>query len=194
MGWRIVGLCAVVLVATVTTCAAQGPSATQQTFVRNYLAAITAQDLSALKRQVHPASLACIGDANQDFFDVIFARTLERIPLPVYRLTAVSRTGSNLPPPEFARYPVPPTHQVQIDFRTASGKDVTLVRLIAPSDGVWFEVIACPTAEGLQAFRQRQAEAQEQRAKVEQLVQGLREPLRSGRQRHRPHRHARTLG
>ena len=103
MGWRIVGLCAVFLVATVTTCAAQGPSATQQTFVRNYLAAITAQDLPALKRQVHPASLGCIDDSNQDFFDVIFARTLEQIPLPVYRLTAVSRTGPTPPPAEFAR-------------------------------------------------------------------------------------------
>lgn len=157
---RTVALAVVAGVASVSAQPAGDPA--QRTFVREYMAAITAKDVEALKRQIHPASLACMNEANREFFDFIFERALDRAPAATYQLTDVSAAPAGDPPfwPKgFARYPVRPTHQVQIDFETAPGRHMALVRVIAPAGGAWFEVMPCPTAEGLQAFRRRQGTA-----------------------------------
>ena len=81
--------------------------------------------------------------------------------------------------PSLFRYPVPPTHEVQIDFETSGGRSKTLVRMLAPSEGAWREVLPCPTVDSVRMFRERQAAAKEQRAGAEQLAAAIDEPLLS---------------
>ena len=160
----------------------EGGDAAQQKFARDYMAAVTSRDLAALKRLVHPASLACIDDTTRDFFDVLFGRQLRERPISTYRLTRVGPfkgAPSSLVPPEYVRYPVSPTHEVQIDFETGPNRSTTLIRAIAFTNGAWFEVLVCPTAEGLRVFRQRQQAAEQQRARASQLATAIQEPLLS---------------
>jgi hypothetical protein len=160
---RVVPAVALAVVAGVASVSAQpAGDPAQQTFVREYMAALASKDVAALERQIHPASRACMNEANRDFFDFVFARALDSRPAASYQLTDVSPAPAGGPPfwpAGFARYPVRPTHQVQIDFETAPGRHIALVRVIARSGGAWFEVMPCPTAEGLQAFRRRQGTA-----------------------------------
>ena len=52
-----------------------------------------------------------------------------------------------------------------------------MIRDLAAVDGVWLAVVACPTEEGLAAFRQvRQADAAEQ-ARARELAAGVDAPL-----------------
>src|SRR5262245_34039661 len=163
--------------------AASGPGdAAQQKFARDYMAAVIARDVSALKRVIHPASLACIDDTTRDFFDFVLGRELRERPISTYRVTRIGPLEKFplLPgSPEQFRFPVPPTHEVQIDFDRGPGRSTTLIRAIAFADGAWFEVLVCPTAEGMRTFRRRQQAAAEQRARATQLASTIQEPLLS---------------
>jgi len=162
--------------------AAEPGAPAQRTFVRDYMAAVSARDLSALKRLVHPASLACVDDTNRDFFDFVFARELRERPVATYRVTRIDPLPGPPPlpgSPALFRYPVRPTHEVQIDFETEPARSTTLVRQIALVHGAWFEVVVCPTAEGVQAFRQRQQAAERQRIRAAELAAAIQEPLLS---------------
>lgn len=55
---------------------AEDISAAQRALVERYVAAITAQDATALKALFHPATRACVNSANEDFFEFLFGNDL----------------------------------------------------------------------------------------------------------------------
>ena len=126
------------------------------------MSAVVANDIAAVRRVIHPASLACIDDSNRDFFDFILANEVRDRPgASSYRITRIGpATGiaDSLVPPGMFRYPVQPTHEVQIDFQRGPNRSTTVIRQIARSGASWFEVLPCPTPDGLEAFRRRQSE------------------------------------
>ena len=160
--------------------------AAQRAFVDGFVAAVVAQDGEKLKPLVHPASLACMNEANRDYFDFLLAQdfryasalrggyTLTRF-APVDAETAtMSEMGGLL------RNPAPPTHQFQIDTPfDANNKSLTLMRLAAQSNGAWFVVTSCPTQQGLAFFRERMATGAKQQARARALAEDLHDPLLS---------------
>ena len=163
---RVTLVLAAALVLVANTAAAQTAAPGdpgQRTFVNDYMAAVGAKDVAALRRLIHPASLACMNDSNRDFYDVLFANAVKEGPRSSYRITRIGPTtglAEKLVPAGMIRYPVTPTHEVRIDFETGPNRSKTLIRQIAMADGSWLEVMPCPTPEGLEAFRRRQAGAQ----------------------------------
>ena len=154
---------------------------THRIFVAEYVAAVNARDAERFRRLVHPKSLACITDDNRDFSDEWVARAFRHTLPDTYRLTSVRALGPNAPamvPSSMAINPIPPTHTIQIDAQTAPHSFVTILLQVTQSAGAWLQVMPCPTAEGLTAFRSAKKANAALDARVKALAEGLQEPLR----------------
>jgi len=180
------GLVAGMVVLAAASAWAQGVAvpinASHRIFVAEYVAAVNARDAERFRRLVHPASLACITDANRDFYDEWVARAFRHTLPDTYRLASVQTVPPNAPalvPPAMATNPVPATHQIQIDAETGPYRFVTILLQVTQSAGAWLQVMPCPTAEGLAAFRAAKKKGAAQDARVKALAEGLRDPLRS---------------
>jgi hypothetical protein len=165
---------------------AQPADATQRALVERYVSAVKSQDLGALKNVYDPASLRCITPDTDDYFNFIFAQEL-RYGAQLgngYILTRFDPADSNsLAFSEMGGMspnPVQPTHEFQIDTSFDSNNhSLTIQRLAVEHDGNWFIVLGCPTPKAVEFFRQRRADGEQQKARAEQLVTELREPLLS---------------
>ena len=150
-------------------------------FADQYVAAARARDAARYRKLIHPKSLACITDDNRDFFDDWMARAFRWKWEGPYRIAAVralAQDASPTMPASMGRYPVAPTLKIQIDLQMSATRAGTLLAEIAPVGATWYQVVPCPTAQGLAAFRStRQANAA-QEAKAQSLAQGLAAPLR----------------
>ena len=157
-------------------------NASHRIFVAEYVAAVNARDAERFRRLVHPQSLACITDDNRDFYDEWMARAFRRTLPDTYRLQSVRALGPNAPPmvpAHMAINPVPPTHTIQIDAQPAPYRFVTILLQVTQSAGTWLQVMPCPTAEGLAAFRAAKKANAAQDARVKTLADGLPDSLRS---------------
>jgi hypothetical protein len=151
-------------------------------FADQYVAAARAHDAARYRKLIHPKSLACITDDNRDFFDDWMARAFRWKWEGPYRIAAVralTKDASPTMPASMGRYPVAPTHQIQIDLQMSATRAGTLLAEIAPVGTTWYQVVPCPTAEGLAAFRSTKQANAVQDAKAQSLAQGLAAPLRA---------------
>ena len=165
---------------------AEDIDAAQRAFVDRYVAAITARDGENLKKLIHPASLACMTEANRDYFDFVSTQDLRYASAlgggytlsnfaPIDTQTAATSEMGGL-----VKNPVPPTHQFQIDTPfDASNRSVTVMRVVAQANGAWFIVTGCPTEQGLAFFRERMAAGAKQQAHARALLDDLHDPLLS---------------
>jgi hypothetical protein len=177
-------------VALLMTGAWQGPAQAdddpaRRAAVADYIAALGAQDLNALRQVTHPATLACISDENRDFFDFLFANELRHGPdmkgkVRIARLEpVVDGSFSAEGMPGLVPFPVRPSYEVQIDVERSASRSLTLVRSLALDGARWHVVLGCPTKKGLVVFREAQKRREAQRTRAEQLASELREPARS---------------
>ena len=151
-------------------------------FADQYVAAARARDAARYRKLIHPKSLACITDDNRDFFDDWMTRAFRWKWEGPYRIAAVralAKDAAPTMPASMGRYPVAPTHQIQIDLQMSATRAGTLLAEIAPVGTAWYQVVPCPTAEGLAAFRSTKAANAAQDAKAQSLAQGLAAPLRA---------------
>jgi hypothetical protein len=154
--------------------------------VERYVAAVVARDGDNLKKLMHPASLACMSEANRDYFDFLASQDLRYASAfgGGYTLSSFApldaQTSAMTEMGGLVRNPVPPTHQFQIDTPfDASNRSVTVMRMAAQTNGTWFIVTGCPTTEGLAFFRERMAAGDKQQARARALADELNDPLRS---------------
>ena len=180
----------VLFVALVVAGAWQRPAladddAARRAAVADYIAALGAQDLSALRQVIHPASLACINDNNRDFFDFLFGNELRhgrdlKGNVRIIRLEPVvdgSFAAEGMP--GLVPFPVKPSYEVQIEVERSATSSLTLVRSLALHEARWHVVLGCPTEKGLVSFREAQKRREAQRTRAEQLASALSEPARS---------------
>lgn len=156
--------------------------ASHRHFVDQYVAAARARDAVRYRKLIHPQSLACITDDNRDFFDDWMARAFRWKWEGPYRIAAVralAKDGAPTMPVSMGRYPVAPTHQIQIDLQMSATRAGSLLADIAPVGTTWYQVVPCPTAEGLAAFRSTKQANVAQEAKAQSLAQRLAAPLRA---------------
>jgi hypothetical protein len=179
---RLVAVAAGVLVLQAASPAAAQPGdAARQRFARDYMAAIRGRDPAKLKALFHPATLACINARTRAYFEDGFAEELRSGAAlqAAYAIEGVrvlkGPSALNLAP-GFA-YPTPPTFEIQIDTQTLDHHKASLLRYVAPANGVWLIVDPCPNEDGLKAYLAERAKGDAQRAEAARTVAALPGPL-----------------
>jgi hypothetical protein len=139
----------------------------QRIFAEAYVDAVTGMDIERYKYLLHPRTLACMNSDNADYFRLIFDHrigkdanhprlSVEKLPEKVRVIDAMNARGWN--------YPVTPTHAFHINLVSTSPTRSTMVVFAILDDGVWYEILPCPTGSALNEMRQaRVAIALEQR-------------------------------
>jgi len=145
-------------------------------FVAEYVAAVNARDAERFRRLVHPKSLACVSDANRDFYDEWVARAFRHTLPDTYRLTSVKALPPNTPPivpPGMAIDPLPAT------FRAAKKKgaaqDARVKALAAAlADPLRAEILALVKAgKKIDAVKHYQAASGEDLTTAKSVVEAL---------------------
>lgn len=153
----------------------------QRTFAEAYLAAVTGPNIEHYKRQLHPTTRACMNRGTVDYFNVIFKRrtgqvatnprlSVEKLPEKFEMVETMQSHGWT--------YAVRPTHAFHIDLVSTGPKQSMIVAFAALDNGVWYEVLPCPSKKALDTMRQAQARDEAEWVKARQLAASLQNPLR----------------
>lgn len=170
------------LVGPAATASAQNGNPAQQQLVQSYVTAVRAHDPARVLALFHPKVLACRNDSTRDYFDYLASQNLRQVPPAQYKISITPLPASGpaaILPATMFKYPVQPTHQLQLDWNNSPTSSVTVMRNIAAQDGRWFMVEACPSAEGMKTFRDGMARRQQQQAHAQALAAKVKDPLRS---------------
>jgi hypothetical protein len=163
-----------------------GPTAdltpSQRVFATAYLRAVTGSDVRQYTRLVHPASLACRREDNEEFFVDVFARhqglsarepqvLVESLPPRLQLFDFIAKQGFD--------YPVRPTHLFHVDVISTGEKQLRLGAFSVLLDGSWYEVLPCPTTEAVTRYRAKKAQAAADDAKARELARLMQDQLRA---------------
>jgi len=157
--------------------------AARRTAVDRFLTAMRAQDPERVKASYHPAVRGCMTPETRAFFDVIVADDLRdgrRLgPYKVTRIRRVTEAPSllTLPPDGFA-YPVKPTHEAQIDWKTGPNSTFVVLRYLASDADRWYVDYPCPNARGMAFITKVMAERAQQVAEGRKLADAMPPDLR----------------
>ncbi|CDT33671.1 exported hypothetical protein [Vibrio coralliirubri] len=176
-------LCSLALVSPFTL--AEQLAQEEQKYVDRYVTAVNSKNLSALKSLSHPSYLNCISDENQDFFDSLFQKDLERNIPPDYKVSFSKLTVDNAKTEREGAskiglpYPVLPTHDMQIDFAKSEYSFVTIHRKLILESGEFYQVGGCPEVHILERYRVMQKRRKEDLLTAKKLLGELTEEQRS---------------
>jgi hypothetical protein len=197
----LVGLAGAALVLVGAACAprpavAAAPDAAQRQFAANLVAALQTQDAARLAGLYHPAMRACETPATKAYFDfgrredllsgaaLTGAFTIESVQPVIPRGAAAGKAAPlGLLPADGFSYPVPPTHQIQINAQMKDRETLYMVRTIARDGAAWRLVDPCPNAKGMAFFDDQRAKGAAQRQAGLQRVAAMAAPLREEMQR-----------
>jgi hypothetical protein len=154
----------------------------QRTFAQAYLTAVTGPDIERYKVLLHPATRACMNKDNADFFETIFKRrvghvavsprlSVEKVPEKFEMLDAMNARGWI--------YPARPTHVFHIQVASRGTNQSEIMAFGALDNGVWYEVLPCPSAKALGDMRVTQQKNEAEAAKARQLAASMKDPLRA---------------
>jgi hypothetical protein len=141
------------------------PEALAQAFVD----AVNAHSMERRVDLVHPKSRACMSPETDDYFSWIFSRQLKYV-IPGGKYSASVQVLSGLSKAGIGGYPVPPTHQLQINFSTGDNRSTSVVLLIVKDGPRWYEVLACPGPEAVAGARRSTIESQRQENQAQKIA------------------------
>lgn len=153
----------------------------QQTFANAYVSAITGTDIERYIRLIHPRTRACINAENADFFNKIFERRVRRVAKnPRFSVEKV-RDASRFSPARNngLNYPSRPSHIIHINLISSASKQYAISALVVRENGLWYEVLPCPSAKSLVMMREAQRKDAEENLKARAMADSLQEPLRT---------------
>jgi hypothetical protein len=173
-GWRrAIALAALLLARPFASRPAVAADPAQALLAQQLVAAMQEKDADMLERLLHPSVRACIDASNREYFDWLTHKAVNA-PSNNYKTTIEPLKENAVPPflpPDMFKYPIRPTHQLQIHW--SDGNDTTVViRTIAALDGVWYVVFPCPDAAGAKFVH-------EAHDRAVTLAAAVTEPLRS---------------
>ncbi|PYV07901.1 MAG: hypothetical protein DMG07_27275 [Acidobacteria bacterium] len=135
------------------------------------------------KALLHPKCLACMTAQNQEFYDSVFSRQ-SKDTVPANYKTTVEPIAANqglLFENELV-YPLRPSHELQIHFKTENTKafsSTTLVVFVVYDAGRWQQVLPCPGPDTIAKMRVHKEESAKQDRRAQQLAANLSDPLRA---------------
>lgn len=153
----------------------------QQTFSQSYLSAITGPDIERYKRLLHPRTRACMTAGNADFFNTIFARRVNRVARnPRVTMEKLKDAGKFSPARNNGlSYPSRPSHALHINLVSSGNKQYAISALAVRENGIWYEVLPCPSSRSLDLMREAQRQDADETIKARALADSLQEPLRT---------------
>ena len=158
-----------------------GGSLTGQThaeFAAAFVSAVNADDEEQLRALVHRKCLAQITEQNEDFYTEAFLQDLiSQVPEGYdIEVTPIEEGDALLLSDQFD-YPVRPTHNLRMDFAVSEEFRASIAQQLAPEGDRWAIVIPCPSADTLAAMRESGTLVGDHRARAEELIKELKEPL-----------------
>jgi hypothetical protein len=153
----------------------------QQTFAQEYVAAVTGPDIERYKRLLHPRTRACMNADNADYFNNIFARRTGRSAKnPRSTLEKVKDYGMFSPARNNGvSYPARPSHLLHINLVSTASKQYALSVYLVRENGLWYEVLPCPSAKSLVMLREANRKDAEENMKARAMADSLQDPLRT---------------
>jgi hypothetical protein len=151
---------------------------THEEFAAAFVSAVNADDEEQLRALVHRKCLAQITEQNEDFYTEVFLQDLiSQVPEDYgIDVTPIGMEDQLLLGDQFD-YPVRPTHDLRIDFAVNEEYGASIAQQLAPEGDHWAIVIPCPSADTLAAMRESGALVEDHRARAEELIKELKEPL-----------------
>jgi hypothetical protein len=125
----------------------------QREFAGRLIAAMGAKDLAKMNEMVAPTVRACFNKDTQPYLDELLKKQMKHQVPKDYKLRVGSVPPQVSGPSKYATIPLAPTQVLEIEFSQADNS-ITLNRLIAQEHGKWYMVTSCPTAAGMDRFRQ----------------------------------------
>ena len=153
----------------------------QQTFANAYVSAITGTDIERYVRLIHPRTRACMNAENADFFNKIFERRIRRV-VRNPRMSVEKVTDGAMFSPTRTNglsYPSRPSHVIHINLVSSAAKQYSISALVVRENGIWYEVLPCPSAKSLVMMREANRRDAEENQKARALADSLQEPLRT---------------
>ncbi len=148
-----------------------------EAFARTFVTAVNNGQLQARHALLHAKVGACVTRDTRPYFDSIFARQARsRIPAD-YRARASKIAGQAPLSDGRSPYPVPPTHQLQIDYGSEL-RSTTLILLVAHDGERWRQVLGCPSAETVAVAARAGAARERDDRRARALADSIREPMR----------------
>jgi hypothetical protein len=131
----------------------QAPASAER-LASNYIAAINAKDRARLIGLVHSHCLSNLSALEQQFMDECLEREF-KYPIPDDRKVTTTLFASNSLASQVLggmTWRIEPTHQLQIDFRTGTNREVCLIRCIVEDRGAWFLDLPILNEDGLKRY------------------------------------------
>ena len=153
----------------------------QRTFAQSYLSAITGPDIERYKRLIHPRTRACMNAENADFFNRIFERRVRRVAkdprmsIEKVKNPAMFSSARN----NGMSYPARPSHMIHINLISTGSKQYSVLALVVRENGLWYEVLPCPSAKSLVTMREAQRKDAEENLRARAMADSLQDPLRT---------------
>jgi len=153
----------------------------QQTFANAYLSAITGPDIERYKRLIHPRTRSCMSAENADFFNRIFERRVRRVARnPSMSVEKVRDAGLySSARSNGLNYPSRPSHIIHINLISTGSKQYAISALVVRENGLWYEVLPCPSARSLGVMREAQRLDAEENLRARAMADSLQEPMRA---------------
>src|SRR5215831_2045933 len=145
------------------------PSPDQLRFANEYIRAVNAGDVRALRRLVPTKTLACFNPRTEPYLTSWLRRQTQHPISKPYSIKVQLYDESDLAPSALFTLPVTPTHQLNITTVAAQEEPVVLGRPIAYIDGRWYETAPCPTDLGMEQFVGREDRRNKEYAKLDTL-------------------------
>ena len=153
----------------------------QRTFANEYVSAITGSDIERYVRLIHPRTRACMNTENADFFNKIFERRVRRVVKnPRFSVEKV-RDAAMFSPTRTngLNYPSRPSHIIHINLISSASKQYAISAHVVRENGIWYEVLPCPSAKSLVALREANRKDAEENLKARAMADSLQDPLRT---------------
>jgi hypothetical protein len=166
------------MLAASSALAADDAARIENAFVKPWVEALRSQDRGRIIRFFHPATRACINPSTKFFFDTLLDREIDENVRGSYHVSGLMPMQGAPPallPDHKFRYPVQPAYQVDVQFDET---DLVMTRWVAQSNGSWYEVYPCPSAEGMAFFRKEVADNAKRLKELAQIAADIHDPLR----------------
>ncbi|HKF53425.1 MAG TPA: hypothetical protein VKB26_14010 [Candidatus Acidoferrales bacterium] len=154
--------------------------ATINELVSRYVAASNAHDVAAMNALLHPKSLACITPENRDFYDRAVEVSMREPIASNYHFTDTTLTGKEpLPLNGYGTFPVPPTHQIQIEYSSGAENSGTFIFWLVSENGRWYKDDPCINGSIIKQFHEDLPNIKARGEATKALVGQIQEPLLS---------------
>jgi hypothetical protein len=152
------------------------PNPAQLETATSWISAINDENPKIFESIVHPSSRSQINDTNYDYYEFQYLTDLQHDIPEKHQINIEPIAEPELQKLKDAtlfKFPVLPTHMMQLNFKINKYSGVSLSRYICQKDGKWFVVIPHPTDTVLAQFRKNTLEMNKEKLQARQIVEEL---------------------